>query len=57
MDWLRDEAAAAQTGSYTPDCVSDACSDCRVCDSLDIDIHLATDQPDEAFQAEECRDV
>ena len=57
MDWLRDEAAAAQTGSYTPDCVSDACSDCGACDSLDIDIHLATDQPDEAFQAEECRDV
>ena len=47
-DWMREEAAAALTGAYTPDCVLGECSNCDACENLDIDIHLATDldQPD-----------
>jgi len=42
-DWLREEAAAALDGSFTPDCAFDDCSNCGACDNLNIDIHLASD--------------
>ncbi|MCL2403398.1 MAG: TIGR03960 family B12-binding radical SAM protein [Coriobacteriia bacterium] len=42
-DWLREEAVAALTGQFTPDCATDACSNCDACDSLEVDIRLASD--------------
>jgi len=46
-DWLRDEAAAAITGDFTPDCASGDpadCSNCEACDNLDVDVRLATEE-------------
>ncbi|MCL2379511.1 MAG: TIGR03960 family B12-binding radical SAM protein [Coriobacteriia bacterium] len=42
-DWLLDEAAAARNEQFTPDCAFDTCSNCDVCDNLNVDIHLADD--------------
>ncbi|MCL2438651.1 MAG: TIGR03960 family B12-binding radical SAM protein [Coriobacteriia bacterium] len=42
VDWLHEEAAAALTGQFTPDCATDACSNCDACDNLDVDVRLAS---------------